>query len=98
MPGSSGPRLPGKPASDPVSKTGKRSNNARKVSVKSKNDMPPLADERPQLIRWIGVDSEGRTFPTSREHAAGFELSEPISDELPPLPVTYWKGRRAAPR
>lgn len=98
MPRSKGPRLPRRPASKPGSKAAKPATYVQKVRVTSKIDMPPLADERPQLIRWIGVRADGSTYPTSRERAHGFELSEPYSDDVPAMPWSYWKGRSGAPR
>jgi hypothetical protein len=64
----------------------------------AKKKLPPLADERPQLVRWISVRQDGSTFPTSRERATGFELSEPYTDAIPPMPASYWKGRRSEPK
>lgn len=60
--------------------------------------LSPLADERPQLLRWIGIDGEGRVYPTSKARGSGFELSEPFSDDVPAVPASYWKGRKSAPR
>ncbi len=66
--------------------------------AKKSRALPPLADERPQLLRWIGVREDGSTYPTSRKRAHGFELSEPISDEIPPVPDRYRVGRKADPK
>lgn len=60
--------------------------------------LPPLADERPQLRRWIAVDAEGQIYATDQAHSTGVELGPPYDDEIPPLPVSYWRGRKSEPK
>lgn len=64
----------------------------------ARKKLPPLADERPQLKRWIGVAPDGTIYGTTRDKAHGVELSEPYSDEIPPVPAHYWRGRKGPPK
>lgn len=50
------------------------------------------------MLRWIGVTADDVSYPTSRARSQGFELGEPITDEIPNPPYSYWKGRKSEPR
>jgi hypothetical protein len=69
-----------------------------------KQKLAPLADERRQLRRWIASNDGGQhvygvrsNFKPGPHQQFGLDLGEPWEDEAPPIPASYWRGRKGPP-